>query len=199
MKKLITSVFALALTFSVANAQDYTPKSGDWSIGTDASSVLNYAGNLISGTSEAPGVDFTNGGSITGKMYTDDNTAWRATANLGLTSADDGAGTELSGYDLTVGLGKEFRRGANRLQGYYGYAAGISLSSETLSVEGMDDVEDSGMGFSAGGFIGVEYFVMPKMGLSAEYGHGIAYETMNDASFFGIGGGTTSINLNFYF
>jgi hypothetical protein len=199
MKKLITSVCALALTFSVANAQDHTPKSGDWSLGTDAGSVLTYVGNLISGTADAPGVDFAAGGSITGKLFTDDMTAWRATANLGLTSYDDGAGTEMSGYDVTLGLGKEFRKGTSNLQGYYGYAAGISLNSSTVSVEEMDDVEDSGMGFAAGGFVGVEYFVRPKMGLSAEYAHGLVYETMNEESFFGIGGGTTSINLNFYF
>ena len=86
MKKLITSVFALALTFSVANAQDNTPKSGDWSVGTNAAPVLNYVGNLISGTAEAPSVNFTDGMSLSGKLFTDDMTAWRASADLYFTS-----------------------------------------------------------------------------------------------------------------
>jgi hypothetical protein len=86
MKKLITTVCALALTFSVANAQDNTPKSGDWSVGTSADPILNYVGNLISGTAEAPGVNFTDGMSISGKLFTDDMTAWRASADLYFTS-----------------------------------------------------------------------------------------------------------------
>ena len=199
MKKLITSVCALALTFSVANAQDHTPKSGDWSLGTDAGSVLTYVGNLISGTADAPGVDFTSDMAIHGKLFTDDMTAWRASAYLGLLSNDDGDTTTVSGYDVTLGLGKEFRKGTSNLQGYYGYGAGITMSSETTSAGSADD-EVSSMGFTAGGFVGVEYFVRPKMGLSAEYSHGLSYSTEGDESTFEIGQlGMTSINLNFYF
>ena len=202
MKKLITTVCAIAISFSI-NAQDYTPKSGDWSIGTDATSMLNYVGNLFNSNATAPTVDFAGGAAISGKMFTDDMTAWRAKANLGLTSTDDGMGHEESGFNLTVGLGKEFRRGGERLQGYYGYMAHISIDSETHKEEGMDDEEHSGMGFGASGFIGVEYFVMPKIGLSAEYSHGLSYESHDEAGTettdLSIGGSTTSLGLNFYF
>ena len=68
---------------------------------------------------------------------------------------------------------------------------------------GSDDVETSTMGFGANGFVGVEYFFAPKMGLSAEYSHGLMYSSEDDGSDdrseFDISGGTTSINLNFYF
>lgn len=189
MKKLITSVFALALTFSVANAQDNTPKSGDWSLGTDAAPVLNYVGNLISGTAESPSVDFTDGMSLSGKLFTDDMTAWRASADLYLMSDS----TEAGSFRLGVGLGKEFRKGTSNLQGYYGYQAELAISSDTdLAGE-----KTSNMSFGASGFIGVEYFVRPKMGIGAEYSYGLSYD--NSDSNFTIGGNMGSVMLNLYF
>ena len=57
MKKLITIACAFAVTLSV-NAQDNTPKAGDWSVGTNAAPVLEYVGNLISGVATSPGCCF---------------------------------------------------------------------------------------------------------------------------------------------
>lgn len=200
MKKLITSLCAFALTFSVANAQDYTPKSGDWSIGTDAGSVLTYVGNLFNGTAEGPEVAFSNGMYVSGKMFTDDHTAWRANANLGMTSWSDTTDASTSTFDLVLGLGREFRRGDARLQGYYGYEANIMLSSNSEDdAAGETIVDESSFGFGAAGFIGVEYFFKPKMSLGAEYSHGLSYTSDDVNSTFGIAGGTTAIRMNFYF
>ena len=85
MKKLITIACAFAVTLSV-NAQDNTPKAGDWSVGTNAAPVLEYVGNLISGVATSPDVAFGSGTSISGKYFTDDMTAWRGTADLYFTS-----------------------------------------------------------------------------------------------------------------
>lgn len=187
MKKLITSVFAIAFTFSVANAQDNTPKSGDWSLGTNAAPVLDYVGNLISGTAASPTVDFTDGMSLSGKLFTDDMTAWRASADLYFTS--DSNSTEP--FRLGLSAGKEFRKGTSNLQGYYGYQAGLSMiSSEDDAGETSTD-----MTFGASGFIGVEYFVRPKMGIAAEYSYGLDYADSN----FSIGGTMGALMLNLYF
>ncbi len=202
MKKLITLICTFALITINTNAQDYTPKDGDWSIGTDAASLLNYAGNLFNSNATAPSVDFSSNNMISGKLFTDDMTAWRAMLNIGVHSSDDD-GDEMTSFDLSLGLGKEFRKGTNRLQGFYGYAAHLSVGSSTTTMADSDDVETSTMGFGANGFVGVEYFFAPKMGLSAEYSHGLMYSSEDDGSDdhseFDISGGTTSINLNFYF
>lgn len=233
MKKLITSLCAFALTFSVANAQDYTPKSGDWSIGTDAGSVLTYVGNLFNGTADSPEVAFSNGMYVSGKMFTDDNTAWRANFNLGMSnnsstlsdgvdSTDDIDETS-SSFDFTAGIGKEFRRGSNRLQGYYGYGAlvGFGSSDSESPYEGFtgtQTINESNFMFGGEGFIGVEYFVKPKMSLGAEYSHNVTFTSSStttdinfddenftdisseiDNSSFNIAGSTTSIRMNFYF
>ena len=181
MKKLITIVCAFAVTLSI-NAQDNTPKSGDWSVGTDAGPILNYVGNLISGTASAPAVNFTDGMSLSGKMFTDDMTAWRAGADLYFTS-DSMASTS---FRLGLCAGKEFRKGTSNLQGYYGYMANVS----------MDNTDDeTNMSFGANGFVGVEYFVRPKMGIGAEYHYGLGYADSNVT----LGGSMGALMLNLYF
>lgn len=198
MKKLITIVCAFAVTLTV-NAQDYTPKSGDWGISTNASSMLTYAGNLFNGTATGPTVDFENDLGFHGKYFTDDMTAWRAGINLGMGSYSDTLDYSESSFDLNVQIGREFRRGSSRLQGFYGYGAMLGMSSASAENDGETEFEDSSFSFGAMGFIGVEYFFKPKMSLGAEYHHGISYETDDANTWFDLAGGTSAINLNFYF
>ena len=65
---------------------------------------------------------------------------------------------------LGLSAGKEMRKGTANLQGYYGYQAHVHM---------MNHDDETEMSFGAGGFVGVEYFVRPKMGIGAEYGHGL--------------------------
>ena len=187
MKKLITSVCALALMVGTANAQDNTPKSGDWSVGTSAAPILNYVGNLISGVAESPGIDFTNGMSISGKLFTDDMTAWRAGADLYFTSDSNSTNP----FRLGLNVGKEFRKGTSNLQGYYGYQGGLSISS-TDDLAGETATDFAG---GVNGFVGVEYFVRAKMGIGAEYSYGLNYDGDN----ISLGGAMGSLMLNLYF
>lgn len=100
-------------------------------------------------------------------------------------------------YDWFVSAGHEFRRGHNRLQGFYGYevALGFSNDSKVTNTYGVDYNQiaaDSGYVASGDsrvlesksalnvrlgirGFVGVEYFFIPKMSLAAEFGWGFAY------------------------
>jgi len=198
MKKLITIACAFAVTLSV-NAQDYTPKSGDWGISTDASSMLTYAGNLFNGTATSPTVNFQNDLGFHGKYFTDDMTAWRAGVHLGLGSYSDTTDHSESSFALNVQVGREFRKGSSRLQGVYGYGASLGMASASAEHDGQTEYENSMFSFGATGFIGVEYFFKPKMSLGAEYHHGIMYHTDDVDTEFDIAGGTTAINLNFYF
>ena len=231
MKKIILTAAAV-FAFSFANAQDlkskkgenYLPQSGDWAIGFNADGVFNYVGNAFNGNTDnsAPSVDFQKAGTFVGKRFTSDKTAQRVIANLAFgseTTEVGGAKTTDSGFDLTAGLGKEWRRGSTRLQGFYGadLLLNISSTSEKMTATGYEKKTTSGLGFGVGaqGFIGAEYFLFPKISIGAQYtygalitidGEGKTTETgeaevkTGKGSSFGIGGvGVSSMNLTLHF
>jgi len=111
--------------------------------------------------------------------------------------------TTSSNIMLTGGL--EWRKGSTRLQGYYGgevgigfgggsktmyeYAneytwdgtAGTGINSQTHAVDGSTDVinitQKGGLMFGVRGFIGAEYFVLPKLAVGGEFGWGLGIQT----------------------
>ncbi len=106
----------------------------------------------------------------------------------------------ITGNDVIIGVGYEARRGKTRLQGYYGgdfyvgtgksktkYDYALALSSTSVPAvtqhinrfNGADnDVIDKtgGREFTVGlrGFIGAEYFIIPKLSIGGEFGWGVA-------------------------
>ncbi|MDP2387971.1 MAG: hypothetical protein Q8M29_16475 [Bacteroidota bacterium] len=168
MKK---SVLALAMAFGVtgAFAQDLTskkgepflPEAGDWSIGVDATPFLEYTKTLI-GTSNgvnSPNFNFLTGQNfITGKMFKDEKTAYRAALRLQMETnkyqnevdeyvATAPSSTPTAGLSenttkkvvdkaavtnrmIGISAGMEMRRGKTRLQGYYGGEVAIWGSSK---------------------------------------------------------------------
>jgi opacity protein-like surface antigen len=248
MKKIILTVAAV-FAFGLANAQDlkskkgenYLPEAGDWAISFNANGIFEYVGNAFSGSTaknEAPSVDFARSNSFVGKKFIDAKTAYRVVANLGFNSNSTttpfaGGGIsgsneyKESGFDLAFGLGKEWRRGNTRLQGFYGADALLTISSS--STEDTDTAPGftsstktkSGLGLGVGmqGFIGAEYFIFPKMSIGAQYTYGVGVniqgegETTESAtgtptlttktgksSGFGIGSvGVASMNLTLHF
>lgn len=108
----------------------------------------------------------------------------------------------VKGSTIVLGAGYEIRRGDTRLQGYaggnayfliqnskylYSYGNPISdLNPQPTSVNwgnnilpggGRKTVQNYGqtMGFGLGGFLGVEYFIIPRISLGAELGYGYMY------------------------
>ncbi len=100
------------------------------------------------------------------------------------------------GHAVVLGAGMEMRRGKTRLQGYYGGMAWIGLAGSKSTYEYGNAVSSTntthtnnfgqgagvtenkaGGSFSFGlrGFIGCEYFVLPKISVGAEYGWGIGF------------------------
>lgn len=165
MKKKIT-MLALAGCTLGSYAQDLTSKKGeqilpegqDWSIGVDATPFLEYAGNFFGKTTvnSAPTFNFLNSNqSITGKYFTDAQTAYRASLRLGFGGNTQrqmvqdrfqaGMTPQSNVYptpdpqvenvwkhsqtNIGIAAGMEKRKGKTRLQGYYGAEAGISVSS----------------------------------------------------------------------
>lgn len=155
MKK---SVLALAMAFGVttAFAQDLTskkgepilPEAGDWGLSIEANPLLQYAKTFIgtsNGTNTITWNALTSPVTITGKMFSDEKTAYRGTVTLGFGSQkasnlvsddantsttpaykEDTKKTSENGIWLAGGL--EMRRGKTRLQGYYGGEVGIGFS-----------------------------------------------------------------------
>jgi hypothetical protein len=241
MKK---SIFAVALILGATSstlAQDkqYTPVSGDWALGIDATPFLNYMGNLIGGNdgNVAPTWTFlTTNQQITGKYFASDDMAYRGSLRIGFSSASGSEmitetgsaaptypalGTEVEdtykngGMDIGLSGGLEWRKGSGRLVGFYGAELGVAFSSSSstytygnaivaadnnvnaiTSDHGSNMTNDSygfdarvisdksGMttAFGLRGFIGAEYFILPKMSIGGEFGWGLGLMSMGAGS-----------------
>jgi len=211
MKKVLSILAILAVVSFSANSQtltskkgeNYLPEKGDWSIGFNIDGIFSYLGNSFNGTSDnsVPGVDFLSGSYFTGKRFTSATTATRYSANLSISSSKTGE-IKSSGFDVTAGLGKEWRKGKTRLQGFYGADALVTYGSSKV---GEDKTNNLGVGVN--GFIGAEYFIFPKMALGAQYNYGVGFTSSEDAagvksssfSLNGVGLNGGSILLNLYF
>ena len=115
------------------------PEAGDWALGFDGASFVNYFGNLANGTTNntmtMPWHSSNN--TIYGKLYKDETTAYRALIRIGMGSSSSettpfDANTDSSyvntnktsnGFTFIVGAGIEKRKGSTRLQGFYGAQA----------------------------------------------------------------------------
>jgi hypothetical protein len=226
MKKKLLIVCAFAGMGTLATAQTtmvknergeiVTPEAGDWAIGADASPILNYIGNMLNGNdSNSVSNAFTGtNAAIFGKMFKDENTAYRA--SLRISSVSNKAATltdtsstntpsyitdevKTSGLSFYLSAGIEKRRGHGRLQGYYGGEVGLgfggvptvtntwgqALSAENTNGNAARILKDkTGATFSVGvrGFIGAEYFVIPKLSLGVEFGWGLRLALTGEGS-----------------
>ena len=203
MKKkvlLIAALFTAGLSF----AQDgltskkgvpILPEAGDWSIGFDASNLLQFGGNMLNGNTSNTLSSFgsQNAGMISGKKIIDANKAYRVMGNLGFgtstTSPDTNNTISTSGFDLGIGLGIENRRGKGRLQGVYGPMASISFgtgSTETettvaSTVSTLTVTPGAKIALGVSYFAGVEYFFAPKMSLGAEVSYGLSLNIVGES------------------
>lgn len=116
------------------------PEADDWALSIDAVPVMSYLGNMLNGNLSNSSPSFGYPGTplaITGKLFKDEKTAYRAMIRLGFGSTsqnnyvDDNANTldpnamvndsrKVSYNNIVLGGGLEFRRGKTRLQGFYG-------------------------------------------------------------------------------
>jgi len=221
MKKVLLSVIVLC-GFTIANAQEeeilvnpilsskgehYLPQMDDWAISFNADGIFEYVGNAFSGSTSrnnAPKVSYVRTNTFVGKMFVSDKKAYRVVANLGFGSQNNtsplvsgpGAGTTIetknNDFALALGVGKEWRKGNTRLQGFYGadvllttaFSNEEATTTDTETGDFLSSVEEkSGLDLGAGiqGFIGAEYFVFPKFAIGAQYTYRVGF-TLNGAS-----------------
>jgi hypothetical protein len=111
--------------------------------------------------------------------------------------------TKTSGFGFVLGGGIEKRKGHGRIQGYYGGEVllsfggtapntstefGLALDSAsindypTAAANGrtLSTKAGSSFGFGVRGFVGVEYFVAPKLSIGGEFGWGLTYVTTSE-------------------
>lgn len=188
------------------------PESGDWSFSIKADPFINMASGLVTGLTSgsnntAPTFDqYFDNQTLVFKRFTSSTTADRLLLNVGHTSntsitqvdeldengiaiADsyvNNSSRERSTH-IGVGLGREYRRGHGRLQGYYGADAMVWLKGGSTTNNYGNDIartqeasrdtkvrEGLTIGLGVRGFLGAEYFFAPKMSVGAEFGYGLS-------------------------
>ena len=167
-----------------------------------------FNGSTANGLNNA----FVNNNAIFGKYFVDENTAYRAAFRVTtisnkvstLVDTNTQAGqpeyitneTKTSGFGFYLSGGLEKRRGHGRLQGYYGGELGLGLGGATPTTTNTYEQamtattaprvlsNKSGASFTVGlrGFIGAEYFVIPKLSLGVEFGWGLAVRTTGEGT-----------------
>jgi hypothetical protein len=223
MKKvLLTAAAVLSLTF--VNAQDlkskkgeaYLPVAGDWAISFNANGIFKYVGNSFNGNikNAEPSVTNLTENTFVGKKFITDKSAYRVVANLRFGSNNVALDTvkgpdyifgahKQSTIAVTAGVGKEWRRGSTRLQGFYGADALIGFSSTKWKEDKAPNQTynvGTSVSFGVTGFIGAEYFIFPKMSVGAQYNYGLQIKS-NGASKYSVPGspdvnGESKTNFN---
>ena len=199
----------------------FLPKTGDYALQMDAAPILNFALNAVNimndNGSNAQHPGFVSGMSniIVGKYFVKDNAALRLRVGFNtlvetekeygdnpLTPTAIANGTAENillstsvdrSRSYILGAGYEFRRGGERLQGYYGGDLNLMIQNQTseytYEIAYNNQSADSGYIFQGSerdlsyndglqftlnlrGFVGVEYFIIPKISLGAEFGFG---------------------------
>ena len=172
------------------------PEAGDWAVGIDATPLLEYMGNFFTGgANNAPDFGFTAQypGSIYFKYLQSGTTIIRGNLLIGVTYVVDKDQDEIgdtpsklinSALNVGISLGIEKKKDLNnRLCGFYG-AQAILLKTPyidqdfvgKIKYKDSEDTDDNfkmvggnTIAFGAGVFVGVEYFILPKVSLSGEF------------------------------
>lgn len=218
----VAAIFAASTTFgqfTSKNGHEVLPEEGDIALGFDAVPVLNFGLNMINimnntgQQAQNPGYVSGYSNIIVGKYFLASDMAVRGRLGINTmsetntmfydnpTDVVNGVATpgevsdvmKSSSADWFVGAGVEFRRGHNRLQGYYGgelmLLFGNNKTNNTYGYEYSQLLEDNFViaagdsrtidsksgyfGLGLRGFAGVEYFFAPKISVGAEFGWGL--------------------------
>lgn len=176
MKKFFSLIIAVLLLTTTGWAQSRLPAAGDYSIGFNAAPLLRYAGNLFSaGGNNAVNMAWQNENTLMGSYFKSANLAYRGGLGLNIYSNTPGdtAAVSSSGSNISVTAGLMKLRRGDRIMGYYGAEAGFGFGSETEQSNGEEIKKSTSSSLMARGFVGAQYFILPKISVGAEYGIGL--------------------------
>jgi len=216
------------------------PEQDDWSISLNAAPIFRFVGNTFNGNLNNTNMfaqSTLGGNTLLIRKFITDKEALRAT--IGLTMNRNSATNEVSSDAQTtpvvfpnlpdmvtddvkrsvtaimLGVGKEWRKGDRRLQGFYGadavlnfssnkttFTYGNSMSDTTIAAAGttttpmsttwvgtsptgssavgtrtLSTKSGTTIGLGVRGFIGADYFILPKVSIGFEYGWGLSFST----------------------
>lgn len=143
--------------------------------------------------------------SVTQRAYTTELDASGAPVTPAAVVIDE---RKTTGSMIMLTGGMEWRKGTTRLQGFYGGELGLGFgggskvdytyanayswngtagtASQTHAVDGSTDVNNvtnkGGIMFGLRGFIGAEYFVLPKLAIGGEFGWGLGLQTTGEGT-----------------
>jgi hypothetical protein len=149
---LVTGVFAQESSSGMMSKKEEAilPETNDWALSIDASPIMTYFGNMLNGNQFNSSPSWGYPGTplaITGKLFKDEKTAYRAMVRIGFGSTtknnyvDDNLNTtdplvmvkdswKSSHSNFVLGGGIEKRKGKTRLQGFYGGMLMIGLGGK---------------------------------------------------------------------
>lgn len=231
MKKLFIAVLSCASILSAHSQNNEVvnkkgvpmlPQIGDWGIGMSATPFIDLAGNLIkinSGSTFSNPAHYRllNGTQFFAKYMDDTGKMIRITLNTNLYSRSRSGFIQkdnqtdplvvvedhysYSNQSLGLNIGREYRRGKTRLQGYYGFDAGFYIGGGSShyrygnemtasqpypsstnwgnNLSSLGRVTESRDGFTfglnAGAFVGAEYFIFPGFSVGAEAKYSLGF------------------------
>lgn len=137
------------------SGQKILPQAGDFAIGIDATSLLNYVGNSFNGFGTDKSVkndasDIFSAPAFYGKYFLSDNSALRVKLNIGVNgytdkmqvpiipnNGDEKVENQTKYRQSIIGLtaGYEVRRGYGRLQGFFGPELSIGSMSGSVTYD----------------------------------------------------------------
>ena len=229
MKKIFTLTL---ITLTISLHAQYTPVRGDIGLGLDATGPLNYLGRMFTSNNSfslSPTNGYASPFGFYARKFTKDNQALRAAVNLNYENTSKLSGsveTTTLKNNVQIGLGKEWRKGTGRIQGFYGAMVNLGYIGGSVNAVTTNpfnntstfvkNIQGNIMYFGLSGFLGAEYFIAPKLGLGAEFNYGLTYamegkssretnssttENKDGGSTIQLGGSSyaPSIVLNLYF
>ena len=170
------------------------PPTGSWAVGIDASPIFRYMGNIFSTNvnNYVPSFGFTaqTPGAIYVKHKVSPTRTYRFALLIGVSNETENVSDDVKyNYSairlgLTAGIEKNHEL-FGRMVGVYGLQAGVMkvpdyisgnhygrLSYKDSQNTASNYVETGGntFGISLGGFVGIEYFIAPRIALAGEFG-----------------------------
>lgn len=170
------------------------PPTGSWAIGIDASPIFRYVGNIFSTNvnSYVPSFGFTaqTPGAIYVKHKITPTKTYRFVLLIGVSNEtvneDDNIKRIYSAIQLGLTAGVEKSKELfGRMVGVYGLQAGVMKTPYNIggghygklnyknSLPGATQYIETGgntFGVVLGGFVGIEYFIAPRVALAGEFG-----------------------------
>jgi hypothetical protein len=183
------------------NGMPIGPSTGDFSIGFDAVPVLNFVGNAFNSSSNTAAIGYQQANTIVGSYMKTDNTAYRGKLRIDMNNSKVDS-IETKSNNLTLGAGIQKYRGKTRLMGYYGAEVAFNYASGSVKVNDTETKAPNTIGMGARAFVGVQYFVAPKISIGSEYGWGPTMTSAgsNSSSFsLDVDNSAGAIYLNMFF